>query len=136
MQFSDLPFREAKDDYIGPAERRGPHNMKELTEVTGGGVFTARHEEDLPRIVRTIGQAIRYRYVLTYKPVHGAGLAIATRIAANPANTRSSYRFRRRKNPRLTVFLIANTLSIASTEAFSDFQEWRSCGALLSDSRH
>ena len=58
-----------EDDYIGPAERRGPHNMKVLTETTGGGVFTARDEEDLPRIVRTIGLAVRYRYVLTYKPI-------------------------------------------------------------------
>src|SRR4029077_4340590 len=24
-----------EDDYIGPAERRGPHNMKALTEATG-----------------------------------------------------------------------------------------------------
>jgi Ca-activated chloride channel homolog len=58
-----------EDDYIGSAERRGPHNMKVLTEATGGGVFTARDEEDLPRIVRTIGLAVRYRYVLTYKPI-------------------------------------------------------------------
>src|SRR4029077_12774492 len=58
-----------EDDYIGPAERRGPHNMKALTEATGGGVFTARDEEDLPRIVRTIGLAVRYRYVLTYEPI-------------------------------------------------------------------
>jgi len=43
--------------------------MKALTEATGGGVFTAREEEDLPRIVRTIGLAVRYRYVLTYKPM-------------------------------------------------------------------
>jgi VWFA-related protein len=57
------------DDYIGPAERRGPHNMKVLTEATGGGVFTAQDEEDLPRIVRTIGLAVRYRYVLSYKPI-------------------------------------------------------------------
>jgi VWFA-related protein len=75
MQFPDLPFNVTQDDYIGPAERRGPHNMKELTEVTGGGVFTARHEEDLSRIVRTIGRAVRYRYVLTYKPVHDTGFA-------------------------------------------------------------
>jgi Ca-activated chloride channel family protein len=61
-----------EDDYIGPAEQRGPHNMKVLTEATGGGVFTARHEEDLARIVRTIGLAVRYRYVLAYKPVHDA----------------------------------------------------------------
>jgi VWFA-related protein len=58
-----------EDDYIGPAERRGPHNMKVLTEATGGGVFTARDQEDLPRIVRTIGLAVRYRYLLTYKPI-------------------------------------------------------------------
>jgi len=58
-----------EDDYIGPAERRGPHNMKVLTDATGGGVFTARDEEDLPRIVRTIGLAVRYRYVLTYEPI-------------------------------------------------------------------
>jgi hypothetical protein len=68
--FPNLPISVPGQDYIGPAERRGPHNMKVLTEVTGGGVFTARDEEDLPRIVRTIGLAVRYRYVLTYKLVH------------------------------------------------------------------
>ncbi len=71
-QFPNLPVSVPGQDYIGPAERRGPHNMKVLTEVTGGGVFTARDEEDLPRIVRTIGLAVRYRYVLTYKPAHSA----------------------------------------------------------------
>src|SRR5258706_12677854 len=70
-QFPNLPLPVRDDDYIGPAERRGPHNMKALTEATGGGVFTARDEEDLPRIVRTIGLAVRYRYVLTYKPIRG-----------------------------------------------------------------
>lgn len=70
-QFPNLPMPAGGEDYIGPAERRGPHNMKTLTEVTGGGVFTARDEEDLPRIVRTIGLAVRYRYVLSYKPAHG-----------------------------------------------------------------
>jgi VWFA-related protein len=73
MQLPDLLFNLSQDDYIGPAERRGPRNMKELTEVTGGGVFTARHGEDLSRIVRTIGRAVRYRYILCYKPVHGSG---------------------------------------------------------------
>jgi Ca-activated chloride channel homolog len=55
-------------DYIGPAERRGPSNMRELAEASGGGVFTARDDADLPRIVRTIGLAVRYRYVLSYEP--------------------------------------------------------------------
>ena len=70
-QLPTLPISGQGQDYIGPAERRGPHNMKTLTEVTGGGVFTARDEDDLPRIVRTIGLAVRYRYVLSYKPVRG-----------------------------------------------------------------
>jgi VWFA-related protein len=68
-QFPNFPIAVREEDYIGPAERRGPHNMKTLTEATGGGVFTARDEDDLPRIVRTIGLAVRYRYVLTYKPI-------------------------------------------------------------------
>ena len=71
--FPNLPIAVSGEDYIGPAERRGPRNMKTLTEVTGGGVFTAHDEEDLPRIVRTIGLAVRYRYVLTYRPAHAAG---------------------------------------------------------------
>ena len=56
------------EDFIGPAERRGPRNLQTLTEATGGGVFTAKHQEDLPRIVRTISLAVRYRYVLSYEP--------------------------------------------------------------------
>ncbi len=66
--FADNSFVGSGEDYVGPAERRGPHNLKDLTEVTGGGVFTARSLDDLPRIVRTIGLAVRYRYVLTYRP--------------------------------------------------------------------
>lgn len=61
------------DDHIGPAERRGPHNLSVLTEATGGGVFSARRSEDIPRIARTIGRAVRYQYVLTYKPLHEEG---------------------------------------------------------------
>jgi VWFA-related protein len=63
-----LAIPNTADDYIGPAERRGPFNMKALADASGGGVFTARREEDLPRIVRTLGLALRYRYVLTYVP--------------------------------------------------------------------
>ena len=66
-QLPGLPA--AGEDYIGPAERHGPRNLKTLTEASGGGVFTAGQLEDLPRIVRTIGLAIRYRYLLTYKPL-------------------------------------------------------------------
>jgi len=82
-RFPNFPIAVRDDDFIGPAERRGPHNMKALTETTGGGVFTARDNEDLSRIVRTIGMAVRYRYVLSYKPVrpplsgdHGQDVAV------------------------------------------------------------
>lgn len=67
-QFPNLPIGGSDADYIGPAERRGPDNLSVLTKITGGGVFTAAHEEDLPRIVRTIGLAVRYQYVLSYMP--------------------------------------------------------------------
>jgi len=75
-------------DYIGPAERNGPHNLKTLTEASGGGVFTARQLEDLPRIVQTIGQAVRYRYVLTYKPDRPQELATARGQVADSDPTR------------------------------------------------
>jgi Ca-activated chloride channel family protein len=68
QQFPSLPFPSSPNDYIGAAERRGPHNLKTLTEATGGSVFTAHELDDLPRIVRTISLAVRYQYVLTYKP--------------------------------------------------------------------
>jgi Ca-activated chloride channel homolog len=71
-----FPFPQ-KEDYIGPAERHGPHNLKYLTEATGGGVFTAKNVEDLPRIVRTIGLAVRYRYVLTYRPTAVPNVGVA-----------------------------------------------------------
>jgi len=74
-QIPNLPIGGTDADYIGPAERRGPHNLSVLSEVTGGGVFTAAHEEDLPRIVRTIGLAVRYQYVLSYVPIRGKGTA-------------------------------------------------------------
>ena len=69
--FPTFPKSGTDADYIGPAERHGPHNLSVLTEVTGGGVFTAAHQEDLPRIVRTIGQAVRYQYLLSYVPPRG-----------------------------------------------------------------
>lgn len=67
-EIAQLAIPHSAEDHIGPAERRGPVNMKALGDSSGGGVFTARREEDLARIVRTIGLALRYRYVLTYEP--------------------------------------------------------------------
>jgi len=67
--FPSLSVGGSDSDYIGPAERAGPHNLSLLTEVTGGAVFTAQNKEDLPRIVRTIGSAVRYQYLLAYSPM-------------------------------------------------------------------
>lgn len=66
---SGAPNGRPAADYIGPAELHGPRNLKTLTEASGGGVFTADQLDDLPRIVRTIGDAVRFRYVLSYKPI-------------------------------------------------------------------
>jgi len=82
LKFPGSSLAGSGDDYIGPDERRGPHNLKALTEVTGGGVFTAHKMEDLPRVVRTIGLAVRYRYVLTYKPA-SKGKARAVSVGEN-----------------------------------------------------
>jgi Ca-activated chloride channel family protein len=76
--FPSLPVPSSPHDYIGPAERHGPHNLKALTEATGGSVFTAHELDDLPRIVRTISLAVRYQYVLTYKPTTKPNAGVIT----------------------------------------------------------
>jgi len=77
QQFPSFPIPSSPHDYIGPAERHGPHNLKTLAEATGG-VFTAHNVEDLPRIVRTLGLAVRYQYVLTYKPISRPNAGVVT----------------------------------------------------------
>jgi Ca-activated chloride channel family protein len=78
QQLPSLPIPSSPHDYIGPAERHGPHNLKTLTEATGGSVFTAHELDDLPRIVRTISLAVRYQYVLTYKPAPRPNAGVVT----------------------------------------------------------
>jgi Ca-activated chloride channel family protein len=72
LQRLPIPIPIPNADFVGPAEQQGPSNLKSLTEVTGGGVFTARDSESLTRIARTISTAVRYQYVLSYEP-HGTG---------------------------------------------------------------
>jgi Ca-activated chloride channel family protein len=62
-----IPIPAPDTDFIGSAERQGPGNLKTLTEVTGGGVFTAHDSDSLVRIARTISAAVRYQYVLSYQ---------------------------------------------------------------------
>lgn len=94
---ANLPIAVHDDNYIGPAERRGPHNMKALTEATGGGVFTARDGDDLARIVRTIGLAVRYRYVLTYRPARAPG---STEARQESAGDQAAHKIRLELNPK------------------------------------
>jgi len=54
------------EDYIGPAERARPRQPPDLRKPRWRR-FTAKHEEDL-RDCGTISNAVRYRYVLSYKP--------------------------------------------------------------------
>src|SRR5271168_3376348 len=77
-QSPNLSIAGSPHNYIGPAEQHGPHNLKTLTEATGGSVFTAHSLEDLPRIVRTLGLAVRYQYVLTYKPIPRPNAGVVT----------------------------------------------------------
>lgn len=86
-QFPGLSVGKADDDYISPEEREGPHNLGTLTEVTGGGVFTAENVKDLSRIVRTIGLAVRYQYVLSYKPLR-AEESVQTQKKGDPERHR------------------------------------------------
>jgi|GEM_PF-1016959 Ca-activated chloride channel family protein len=63
------PFSiETDADVIGPAERHGPGNLKELADASGGGVFTATKDEDIPHIAYALCKAIRFVYLLGYVP--------------------------------------------------------------------
>ncbi len=69
------PFSiETDADVIGPAERRGPGNLKQLADVSGGAVFTAAHDADIPHIAYALCKAIRFVYLLEYVPTGLANL--------------------------------------------------------------
>jgi len=74
------PFSiETDADIIGPAERRGPGNLKQLADASGGAVFTADKDADIPHIAYALCKAIRYAYLLEYVPT---GLANVKRPPA------------------------------------------------------
>jgi Ca-activated chloride channel homolog len=64
-----LPYGLApsQQDVIGPAERRGPRNLKALAEQTGGEIFKVTQMEDLPYVVQSIAVALRYSYLIGYE---------------------------------------------------------------------
>jgi len=63
------PFSlETDADVIGPAERHGPIDLKQIADASGGGVFTAAKDEDIPHIAYALCKAIRFVYLLEYVP--------------------------------------------------------------------
>ena len=74
--------RTGPDDFIGPAEIRGPHNLKVLTETTGGARFlTAGQLEDVQRIVETIrGSAVLAIPILLDTTLHSGEAQLIQKI--------------------------------------------------------
>ena len=55
-----------------PEELNGPSLLSEITEMTGGRVFSVERLEDLPDIASKIGMELRNQYVLGYHPSNKA----------------------------------------------------------------
>ena len=55
-----------------PEELNGPSLLTEITEMTGGRVFSVEKLEDLPDIASKIGMELRNQYVLGYRPSNKA----------------------------------------------------------------
>ncbi len=51
-----------------PEELNGPTLLSEVTELTGGRVFSVENLNDLPDIAAKIGMELRNQYVLGYRP--------------------------------------------------------------------
>jgi Ca-activated chloride channel family protein len=55
-----------------PEELNGPSLLSEVTEMTGGRVFSVEKLDELPDIASKIGMELRNQYVLGYKPSNKA----------------------------------------------------------------
>ena len=55
-----------------PEERAGPSLLYDLTEMTGGRVFTVKNVNELPDVATKISMELRDQYVLGYVPSHRA----------------------------------------------------------------
>lgn len=55
-----------------PEEREGPALLAELTEVTGGRIFTISNPNELADVATKIGIELRNQYVLGYRPTSPA----------------------------------------------------------------
>jgi VWFA-related protein len=59
-------------DYLGlsTAELSGPRLLSEISQQTGGRVFSASKADDLPSVATRIGIELRNQYVLAYYPAN------------------------------------------------------------------
>ena len=55
-----------------PEERAGPQLLYDMTQMTGGRVFTVGNVSELPDIASKISMELRNQYVLGYMPSHRA----------------------------------------------------------------
>src|SRR5579871_2011092 len=55
-----------------PEELNGPSLLSDVTDMTGGRVFSVERLEDLPDIATKIGMELRNQYVLGYRPSNKA----------------------------------------------------------------
>ena len=55
-----------------PEELNGPSLLNDVTDLTGGRVFSVERLEDLPDIATKIGMELRNQYVLGYRPSNKA----------------------------------------------------------------
>ncbi len=55
-----------------PEELNGPSLLTDVTDMTGGRVFSVERIEDLPDIATKIGMELRNQYVLGYRPSNKA----------------------------------------------------------------
>lgn len=65
--FDPLGYRDRS-----PEELNGPSLLSEITEMTGGRVFSVERLEDLPDIATKISMELRNQYVLGYRPSNKA----------------------------------------------------------------
>ena len=57
------------DAYFNTEEEMlGPDLLRSITKLTGGETFVLTSVAELPGVTRTIGNQLRYQYVLAYKP--------------------------------------------------------------------
>jgi VWFA-related protein len=61
-------YSSAESRKLSSEERNGPKLLREITEQTGGRLFTVSNADDLPGISTLISKELRTEYILGYSP--------------------------------------------------------------------